>query len=305
MIAAMGQRMVGVVNESMRIAHDSKNIETRRSRIRVARERLAQLQELAGQYPFLKVQQLAEVERDLGKIEAVTDQMKGPGGADLAAFLKLSLALQCEALNLPLKVVGLERSEGLWIADGTLHERPEDAALAHLNADGWQGVACEGAAVLMLMKAACLDHLARVNTFGSRADACMRYFEAQCIIHRESAAAIISDIERASEAVVRANLAEIAAQPDYLAVYPPMDPAALVTIWRALTPPALAAFAQHIFDDPGYRAGWPDLTVTSEGKIRFVEVKTTDKLHASQRDVILGILQPSGFDVRILRLKPT
>ena len=154
------------------------------------------------------------------------------------------------------------------------------------------------------MKAACLDHLASINTFGSRADACMRFFEAQCIIHRDHAPEIVSDIEQASEAVVRTNLAEIAAQPDYLTIYPMMDADALIAVWHAITPSELATFARRIFDDPSFRAGWPDLTVAREGKVRFVEIKTTDKLHASQRDVILGILQPSGADVRVMQIKP-
>lgn len=304
MIAAMAQRMVDTVNESMRIAHDSKNVETRRSRIGVARERLVQLHELAEQYPFIKVQQLAEVERDLAKIDAATDQMEGPQGADLAAFLRLPLSLQCEALDLPLETVMLQRSEGQWIVAGVPHKRPEDAALAHLRLNGWEGVACEGTAVLMLMKAACLDHLARINTFGSRADACMRFFEAQCIIHRDHAPEIVQDIEQATEAVVRTNLAEIAAQPDYLSIYPRMDADALMAVWHAITPSVLATFARRIFDDPSLRAGWPDLTIARKGNVRFVEVKTTDKLHASQRDVILDILQPSGADVQVMQIRP-
>jgi len=77
-IAAMGQRIVDVVNESMRIAHESKNIETRRSRVRVARERMAQLRELAADYPFLKIQRLADVERDLKKIDQETDRLECP-----------------------------------------------------------------------------------------------------------------------------------------------------------------------------------------------------------------------------------
>lgn len=304
MIAAMAQRMVDVVNESMRIAHDSKNIETRRSRIGVSRERLVQLQELAEQYPFIKVQQLAEVECDLAKIDEATDQMEGPQGAELAAFLKLPLSLQCKALDMPLEVITLQRCGGQWIVAGVPHKRPEDAALAHLRSNGWEGLACEGTAVLMLMKAACLDHLARINTFGSRADACMRFFEAQCIIHRDNAPEIVRDIEQATEAVVRTNLAEIVAQPDYLTIYPMMDADALIGVWHAITPSGLATFARRIFDDPSFRAGWPDVTIAREGNVRFVEVKTTDKLHASQRDVILGILQPSGADVRVIQIKP-
>lgn len=216
----------------------------------------------------------------------------------------MSLQRQCEQLGLALEVVKLERSAIGWIVNGVAHKRPEDAALAHLAAQGWVGVACEGAAVLMLMKAACLDHLARVNTFGSRADACTRYFEAQAMIHKDRAAGIIADIERADERTIRANLLEITSQPTLAVHYPPMKLEALVVVWRAITPALLARFAGHIFEDFGYRAGWPDLTVSLDGALVFVEVKTTDRLHRSQFDVIRGILQPSGAAVRVLQIKP-
>lgn len=78
MIAAMAQRMVDVVNESIQIAGHSQNIETRRSRVRVARERIAQIQELAADYPFLKIERLADVERDLAKIDKETDRLESP-----------------------------------------------------------------------------------------------------------------------------------------------------------------------------------------------------------------------------------
>src|SRR5690349_4433593 len=68
LIAGMAQRIVDVVNESMRMAHHSKNIETRRSRAQVAREKIGEVQAMAAQYPFLRVEQLADVERDLAKI---------------------------------------------------------------------------------------------------------------------------------------------------------------------------------------------------------------------------------------------
>lgn len=78
MIAAMAQRMVDVVNESIQIAGHSQNIETRRSRVHVARERIAQIQVLAADYPFLKIERLADVERDLEKIDRETDRLEGP-----------------------------------------------------------------------------------------------------------------------------------------------------------------------------------------------------------------------------------
>lgn len=80
MIAAMAQRMADVVNESMRIANGSRDIKTRRSRVRVARERLVQLRELAAQFPIIKFERLADVERDIGKIDAETDGLEGEEG---------------------------------------------------------------------------------------------------------------------------------------------------------------------------------------------------------------------------------
>ena len=76
MIAAMGQRMVDVANESIQIAGHSKNIETRRSRARVAREKMRQLRELAEEYPLIRIERLADVERDLAMIDLETDKLE-------------------------------------------------------------------------------------------------------------------------------------------------------------------------------------------------------------------------------------
>ena len=72
------ESMVRVVNESIQIANGSKNIETRRSRVRVALEKLDQLREVAGEYPFLKIERLEDVERDLAKIDHETDVLQNP-----------------------------------------------------------------------------------------------------------------------------------------------------------------------------------------------------------------------------------
>ena len=75
-IAAMGQRIIDVVNESLQIADKSKNIKTRRSRVRVAHEKIEQLGQLAAEFPFLKIQRLDDVERDLAKIDCETDSLE-------------------------------------------------------------------------------------------------------------------------------------------------------------------------------------------------------------------------------------
>jgi arginine utilization protein RocB len=68
-IGEIAQRLVDVINESLKIAADSANRETRASRLEVAKLKLREIKELASQYSFLTFQSLPEVERDIGILE--------------------------------------------------------------------------------------------------------------------------------------------------------------------------------------------------------------------------------------------
>jgi hypothetical protein len=52
-----------------------------------------------------------------------------------------------------------------------------------------------------------------------------------------------------------------------------------------------------------YRSGWPDLTVIEDGEVSFIEIKTTDLLHASQLRFAEEIAKPLGFSCSIIQLK--
>lgn len=298
------QWFVDIINSNMKQANEAKVIRHRRSSLSSAKQRLSDLKQLIAENDFLSFENLDQIERQLAEIELETDQMEeGEQGSSLKEFLKLPLSLQCEALSLPLEVAVLERTDKQWVVSGKNYKRPEDAALAHFQSLGWQGVACEGKAVLLLMKAACLDTLTRVNEFGSRTDASISSFEGQAFIHKDHEIKILSDIGSAGVDLIRKNLQDIFSQPNYSMLYPDLDLEVMLDLWRAITPTDLKLFAKHIFEEHGYRAGWPDLTLVRQGQLRFVEVKTTDKLHASQRQLVLDILQPNSFDVHVIRLK--
>jgi hypothetical protein len=68
-IADMAQRIGDVINESMQIASKSLNQDTQVSRIQVAKDKFHQLEQLMEEYPFLKVDQLEGVKRDIAKLE--------------------------------------------------------------------------------------------------------------------------------------------------------------------------------------------------------------------------------------------
>lgn len=74
-IAATAHRMVDVANQSLRIANDSKNEETRRSRLRIVRENVDRLKSLIAKHSFLSFTELAVFERSLAAVEAETDRM--------------------------------------------------------------------------------------------------------------------------------------------------------------------------------------------------------------------------------------
>ena len=61
-IGASAQRLVDVINESLKIANDSNNPETKLSRLSVAKNKLEDVKGLEARYSFLTITSLKEVE---------------------------------------------------------------------------------------------------------------------------------------------------------------------------------------------------------------------------------------------------
>ncbi len=61
----------------------------------------------------------------------------------------------------------------------------------------------------------------------------------------------------------------------------------------------MEAFSVAPYD---YRAGWPDLMVLTDDEIKFVEVKTNDRLLDTQIRFATNIGKPMGFDCEVVRL---
>ena len=69
-IGDIARRNVEIVNESLRIALDSNNPDTKLSRLGVAKQKLAETKQLAAEYPFVRLTSLTEIEIDIAAIEA-------------------------------------------------------------------------------------------------------------------------------------------------------------------------------------------------------------------------------------------
>jgi hypothetical protein len=116
-----------------------------------------------------------------------------------------------------------------------------------------------------------------------REDACNRFTEAQLKIHEDYIPAIASAVERADLSSVVRGFREIYQSLMVKETYPGLTESAISAIFSALGSSTLRAITEAIAEDPyQYRAGWPDLTLVKDGKMLWIEVKTTDKLHMSQ-----------------------
>lgn len=70
LIAGTAQRFVQIINESLQIANSTKNVETKKSRVWVARQKLNELKHYVKKYPFIKIDKLHEVGSNIIEFEA-------------------------------------------------------------------------------------------------------------------------------------------------------------------------------------------------------------------------------------------
>lgn len=199
----------------------------------------------------------------------------------------ISLARQCKELGINLQTIQLNYTG-----------RPEDAVLRYFEQQGYIGVNVEGGFLVAIIKALTLNTLAKYNTFNSREDACLRYWHAQMIILREKQQyswapqkpewsfvreELINEMKNCDRSSFLSQFSEIAATGD-----PRYDiPLDLATaLFDYIDQAVLFSLGAGFIDDVYHDYGWPDLTLAKQGEFRFVEVKTTDKLHSDQIDTI-------------------
>jgi hypothetical protein len=209
------------------------------------------------------------------------------------AIVLLPLHEQCERMELQL--------EQLPNPDPDVPA--EVAAWGHFSALGFVGSHCEGGAILVLIRAACLDLLASLNVFHSRSDACIRFTEAQLSILGGNKSEILSAVGTATIPQVARNFGEIYSHQLVGAWYPSLTVEGITSLFAGIGPRRLAEITAAVMEDPyTYRAGWPDLTMVRDGSVLWAEVKTSDRLHMRQ---VVTLSRMKGLlpgSVRIVQL---
>lgn len=100
------ENLIRIINESTRIASNSKVSETRQSRIALARQRLGDLQQIVATNNFMSLTKLAEVEQGISNLEGAIRAECAPAGnypnCDIISGLRFCATMQ---LRTPLRVL--------------------------------------------------------------------------------------------------------------------------------------------------------------------------------------------------------
>ena len=218
-----------------------------------------------------------------------------------------TLEVQCMEIGWPLHYLqATYLGKKLWSGACESNAPPEVVVAASITAGGKFCCWCEGGSINLLLKAAALDTLATRNLFADRTDAVCRYLEAQLTLLKEYEQEILATIRTVPWQRLQQNIAEIAANEYIHEYYPRVTREFLLALAATVGNEFIAKVAEVFFKRPyEYRAGWPDLTVIEDSGIHFIEVKTTDLLHASQLRFAREIANPLGLKCSVVQLQPT
>lgn len=317
-VAKSAQKTANEINKSLKIVRKTLNSKTKLSHIESLRHNICAIKYMKVNYPFLTLFDLDKIESEIQQMhdeylkQGISQNPKSNVNENhsmqqenavsaighvtsmlQASDVKGSLSKQCQLLNLPLQVIELKETD-----------RPEYAAYKYFKSRGYAGAYCEGGAILTALKALCLDNLAEHNTFNSRRDACNRFFEAQCLILSEKKHVLLNAIRNTNKPRFIENFKEIYSKRYHVrGYYPGLTVDFMSKLYDGIDNHTFCNIAERFMDDPYlYRRGWPDLTLISGNELRFIEVKTTDRLHESQIVTIQAMREVVSAEFSVVKL---
>lgn len=239
---------------------------------------------------------------DRGTIKALVGRgLVDPDGnitplGSIKAMERLPLGEQCRSIS-------IELITSPWDSGSA----PEIYCYNTFAQDGYVGSYFEGGGVGTAIKALCLDALTEASIFfgtciDAREDACFKGVVGLSHLETEKLENVLQQIEETPKVKYLAAFSEIISHNLIREWYPSLSIEFADALFDAVPKSHFARLARWISYAHEHRNGWPDLTLVKDGQLKFVEVKTTDKLHHSQFVTIPALLQEIGADVSVLKL---
>lgn len=200
------------------------------------------------------------------------------------AISKMPLPKQCFEISIELSNISL-----------SYQGNPELALLNYYKSLGYIGVDYEGIGILTVLKALMLDEFIKCHPMLPRSSICSGYIEGLLLTNKDKINELTSSIFLTTRDKYLKNFKEIISQPFSSINFSRLPIEFAEAMYDAISKDTYIELAKKISEDSyNYRNGWPDITIIKDGKVQFIEVKTTDKLHDNQlrtipimRDILL------------------
>lgn len=214
----------------------------------------------------------------------------------IKAMERLPLKEQCQSISIELNTIP-------W--DST--SPPEIYCYNAFAQQGYVGSYCEGGGFGTAIKALCLDALTEASIFlgtciDAREDACLKGVVGLSHLAEEKLETVLAQIHQTSKAKYLAAFSEIISYSLIREWHPGLSIAFADALFDAVPREHFERVARWVSKAHEHRNGWPDLTLVKDGHLKFVEVKTTDKLHHSQFVTIPALIREIDADVSVLQL---
>lgn len=215
----------------------------------------------------------------------------------LLAMSNLSLKRQCELLDLQCASEKWEKK----------NLKPELHAFESFKKLGYVGSYCEAGGIGLVLKSLSLDALTTTSFFKedpeiARIRSCLGGIVFLAHKNKEELEIVYEDIRKTDKTKFTAACEEILEYDLIHEWYPGLTVEFACALFDTLSKETFVKIAEWISRSVEHRNGWPDLTLVKDGRVKFVEVKTVDKLHRSQLITMPALKGYLGQDVTILKL---
>lgn len=208
----------------------------------------------------------------------------------------LSLKQQCALLNFQCPTEKWQKNT-----------KPELHAFNSFTKLGYTGSYCEAGGIGLVLKSLSLDALTATSHFKedqemARLNACLGGIVFLAHKNQDELEIVYEDIRKTTKAKFLASCEEILEYEMIHEWYPGLTVKFAENMFETLPKETFVRIAKWISLSVEHRNGWPDLTLVKDGQVKFVEIKTTDKLHRSQLITMPALKNSLGLDVSILKL---
>lgn len=228
-----------------------------------------------------------------------TGQLTSEG--KVAALSLLPLHEQCAFLEIPMERLALEN----WVT-------PEQAALDHYKQKRVNGCFSEGGIIQIIFLALCFDVLKAIceekkGKYDSISLSGPLQFMGFKHYFIEFESQLIEIIKNSNPKTLSNNFdlildSQFNQSWDFWG-YKGITKNIVVDIYKGMGNEVLSEIAKRFFVDPyAYCKGWPDLAIIDDGVVKFIEVKTSDKLHGSQIITMGDMSKIAGVNISVLKI---